>query len=115
MALNTELAPVEAADRLSLREPFDAYAHCADRPRRRGAKGILHRRHPAHRLYGGRGQKADTRARATRSSHPGVRRSEPLRRGRPTGVWKRASHTDACDPAERPQPIIVVHSATKGW
>jgi hypothetical protein len=32
MAVHTELAPTEAADRLALREFFDAYAHCADRP-----------------------------------------------------------------------------------
>jgi hypothetical protein len=31
MAVHTELTPLEAADRLALRELFDAYAHCADR------------------------------------------------------------------------------------
>jgi hypothetical protein len=31
MALHTKLTPAEAADRLALRELFDAYAHCADR------------------------------------------------------------------------------------
>ena len=31
MALRTELTPSEAADRLAIRELFDAYAHCADR------------------------------------------------------------------------------------
>jgi len=31
MAVHTELSPTEAADRLALRELFDAYAHCADR------------------------------------------------------------------------------------
>src|SRR5229473_7307551 len=31
MATHTELTPTEAADRLALRELFDAYAHCADR------------------------------------------------------------------------------------
>src|SRR5438132_5519389 len=31
MAVHTELTPTEAADRLALRELFDAYAHCADR------------------------------------------------------------------------------------
>jgi hypothetical protein len=29
MALHAELSPTEAADRLVLRELFDAYAHCA--------------------------------------------------------------------------------------
>ena len=31
MAVRPELTPTEAADRLALRELFDAYAHCADR------------------------------------------------------------------------------------
>jgi hypothetical protein len=31
MAVRTELTPAEAADRLAIRELFDAYAHCADR------------------------------------------------------------------------------------
>jgi hypothetical protein len=32
MAVHDELSPAEAADRLAIRELFDAYAHCADRP-----------------------------------------------------------------------------------
>jgi hypothetical protein len=31
MAVHAELSPSEAADRLAIRELFDAYAHCADR------------------------------------------------------------------------------------
>jgi len=31
MAVHTEVSPSEAANRLALRELFDAYAHCADR------------------------------------------------------------------------------------
>src|SRR6478672_7317128 len=31
MAIHTDLTPSEAADRLAIRELFDAYAHCADR------------------------------------------------------------------------------------
>src|SRR5471032_409157 len=31
MVARPELTPVEAADRLAIRELFDAYAHCADR------------------------------------------------------------------------------------
>jgi hypothetical protein len=38
MAIHTELAPAEAADRLAIRELLDAYAHCADR---RDAAGQL--------------------------------------------------------------------------
>lgn len=38
MAAHTEITPAEAADRLALRELFDAYAHCADR---RDAEGQM--------------------------------------------------------------------------
>src|SRR6476619_6049995 len=38
MAAHSELTPAEAADRLALRELFDAYAHCADR---RDAEGQM--------------------------------------------------------------------------
>ena len=38
MAVHTELTAAEAADRLAIRELFDAYAHCADR---RDAEGQM--------------------------------------------------------------------------
>ena len=38
MATHTTILPQEAADRLAIRELFDAYAHCADR---RDAKGQM--------------------------------------------------------------------------
>jgi len=41
MAIHTELTPAEAADRLSLRELFDAYAHCADRRDAEGQKALF--------------------------------------------------------------------------
>jgi SnoaL-like protein len=41
MAVHTELSPTEAADRLALRELFDAYAHCADRRDAGGQKALL--------------------------------------------------------------------------
>jgi hypothetical protein len=41
MALHTELTPAEAADRLALRELFDAYAHCADRRDAEGQKALF--------------------------------------------------------------------------
>jgi hypothetical protein len=41
MAIHTEIAPAEAADRLSLRELFDAYAHCADRRDAEGQKALF--------------------------------------------------------------------------
>jgi SnoaL-like domain len=41
MAAHTELTPTEAADRLALRELFDAYAHCADRRDADGQKALF--------------------------------------------------------------------------
>ena len=41
MAAHTELSPTEAADRLALRELFDAYAHCADRRDAEGQKALF--------------------------------------------------------------------------
>ena len=38
MSSHTSISPEEAADRLAIRELFDAYAHCADR---RDAKGQM--------------------------------------------------------------------------
>ena len=41
MAAHDELSPGEAADRLALRELFDAYAHCADRRDADGQKALF--------------------------------------------------------------------------
>jgi hypothetical protein len=41
MATHSELTPAEAADRLALRELFDAYAHCADRRDAAGQKALF--------------------------------------------------------------------------
>jgi hypothetical protein len=41
MAIHTELTPADAADRLALRELFDAYAHCADRRDAEGQKALF--------------------------------------------------------------------------
>jgi hypothetical protein len=41
MAAHTELSPTEAADRLAIRELFDAYAHCADRRDADGQKALF--------------------------------------------------------------------------
>ena len=41
MAMHTEITPTEAADRLALRELFDAYAHCADRRDATGQKALF--------------------------------------------------------------------------
>ena len=37
----TELTPGEAADRVAIRELFDAYAHCADRRDAEGQKALF--------------------------------------------------------------------------
>lgn len=41
MAVHTEITPSEAADRLAIRELFDAYAHCADRRDAEGQKALF--------------------------------------------------------------------------
>src|SRR3954449_5304157 len=41
MAVHTELTPAEAADRLAIRELFDAYAHCADRRDAEGQRSLF--------------------------------------------------------------------------
>jgi SnoaL-like domain len=41
MAVHTEISPTEAADRLALRELFDAYAHCADRRDAEGQRALF--------------------------------------------------------------------------
>jgi SnoaL-like protein len=41
MTLHAELTPAEAADRLAIRELFDAYAHCADRRDIDGQKSLF--------------------------------------------------------------------------
>ena len=41
MAVHTHLSQTEAADRLAIRELFDAYAHCADRRDAEGQKALF--------------------------------------------------------------------------
>jgi hypothetical protein len=41
MTAHTELTPSEAADRLAIRELFDAYAHCADRRDAEGQQALF--------------------------------------------------------------------------
>jgi hypothetical protein len=41
VAIHDELTPAEAADRLALRELFDAYTHCADRRDAEGQKALF--------------------------------------------------------------------------
>jgi SnoaL-like protein len=41
VAVHTEITPAQAADRLAIRELFDAYAHCADRRDAEGQKALF--------------------------------------------------------------------------
>src|ERR1700742_2240052 len=41
MAVPAEITPAETADRLAIRELFDAYAHCADRRDAEGQKALF--------------------------------------------------------------------------
>src|SRR5437899_313944 len=41
MTAHTEISPSAAADRLAIRELFDAYAHCADRRDAEGQKALF--------------------------------------------------------------------------
>jgi hypothetical protein len=41
MSIHSSISPDEAADRLALRELFDAYAHCADRRDAEGQKALF--------------------------------------------------------------------------
>ena len=41
MAVHAEISPAEAADRLAIRELFDAYARCADRRDADGQKSLF--------------------------------------------------------------------------
>jgi hypothetical protein len=41
MAVHLEVSPAQAADRLAIRELFDAYAHCADRRDAEGQKALF--------------------------------------------------------------------------
>jgi hypothetical protein len=42
MAAHSELTPSEAADRLAIRELFDAFAHCADPREAESQKALYH-------------------------------------------------------------------------
>jgi SnoaL-like domain len=41
MAIHSDFTSIEAADRLAIRELFDAYAHCADRRDAEGQKSLF--------------------------------------------------------------------------
>jgi len=58
MAVHTDLSSEEAADRLALRELFDAYAHCADRRDAEGQKALFTEDTRFAVLMGGEGTEA---------------------------------------------------------
>ena len=57
MTAHAELTPSEAADRLAIRELFDAYAHCADRRDAEGQKALFTDDTRLRRLHGRGGQR----------------------------------------------------------
>ena len=58
MAIHIEPSPSEAADRLAIRELFDAYAHCADRRDAEGQNAV-HGPHPVRGVDGRPRHRAD--------------------------------------------------------
>jgi hypothetical protein len=76
MTVHTELTPAEAADRLALRELFDAYAHCADRRDAEGQKALFAEDTRFER-YARRG--AEAVARYVARTDPAARRRQPER------------------------------------
>jgi len=59
MAFHAEVTPSEAADRLAIRELFDAYAHCADRRDAERQEALFTADTPLRGLHGRRGRRAD--------------------------------------------------------
>jgi hypothetical protein len=72
MTVHPELTLTEAADRLALRELFDAYAHCADRRDAEGQKALF-TNDTIFSVYGRRRERADLRAERSRSTHSSIR------------------------------------------
>ena len=70
MASHSTLSAQEAADRLAIRELFDAYAHCADTRDAEGQKALFTDRHPLRGLHGRPGHRAELRARRSRGASP---------------------------------------------
>ncbi len=68
-----EITLTEVADRLAIRELFDAYAHCADRRDAEGQKALF--TEDTHFLVymEGEGIRAHPGAQRPRGAHPGVR------------------------------------------
>jgi SnoaL-like domain len=78
MAVHTELVPTEAADRLALREPFDGYAHCADRRDAEGRRRSSPTTPSSPSTWTAKEASRRTSCKAAKRS-PRLRRSQPLR------------------------------------
>src|SRR5690348_17193233 len=101
MAVHAEISPAEAADRLAIRELFDAYAHCADRRDAEGQKALfttgtrfaVYMSGPGHRpdLRPGRPRGTDARLRGPEP----VRGDDSLQRTEHRGARRRAGHQRA--------------------
>jgi SnoaL-like protein len=95
MAVHTELSPAEAADRLALRELFDAYAHCADRRDAEGQKALF-TDDTIFAVYIDRAPKVNVCAcsrRASRSESP--HSAEPLRQRSPASGCSQESFLES--------------------
>src|ERR1700729_496270 len=79
MAVHADLTPTEAADRLAIRELFDAYAHCADRRDAEGQKTLFTADTRFAVYMEGEGERGELRPGRTRGLVPGVRRPQALR------------------------------------
>ena len=78
MATHAAISPAEAADRLAIRELFDAYAHCADRRDGQGQESLFAEdtRFAVH--MGGEGTEPSYRCR-TRRTRPDLRGPQAVR------------------------------------
>jgi hypothetical protein len=89
MAVHTELTPSEAADRLAIRELFDAYAHCADRRDAEGQKALFTADARFAVYMNGEGSTPTYLLAGREALTPVFRRSESLRSG---DALQRAEH-----------------------
>jgi hypothetical protein len=78
MASHSTLSPLEAADRLAIRELFDAYARCADTRDAEGQKALF-TEDTRFAVYMDGPGRAELRARRSGRAVASVRRLEPLR------------------------------------
>ena len=81
MHTHAAISPEEAADRLAIRELFDAYAHCADRRDAESQKWLCSRRRSRFAVYmSGEGSEPTYVLEGREALSPVLRRPEPVRR-----------------------------------